>query len=61
MERLKKRLTDPVVAEQLRVNAEGLMKVGIKPSIETLRYLKLAAYEDKEPDQTVCWKEHPED
>lgn len=54
MDRLKLRLTDPEVAENLRSNAEGLEKVGIKPPISVLQYIKLSAYEDKEADQTFC-------
>lgn len=57
MERMKMRLTDPVVAANLRKNAEGLEKVGIKPEISTLRYIKLSDYEDKEDNQQVAWKE----
>lgn len=57
MERLKMRLTDPVVAASLRENAEGLQKVDIQPDIDTLRYIKLSAYEDKEPNQKIAWKE----
>ena len=57
MERSKMRLTDPVVAANLRENAEGLQKVGIQPDIDTLRYIKLSAYEDKEPNQKIAWKE----
>lgn len=54
MDRLKLRLTDPEVAENLRSNAEGLAKAGIEPTIDVLRYIKLSAYEDKEADQTFC-------
>lgn len=57
MERLKMRLTDPVVAANLRENAEGLQKVGIQPDIDTLRYIKLSEYEDNEPNQKIAWKE----
>lgn len=57
MERLKMRLTDPVVAANLRENAEGLQKAGIKPDISTLRYIKLSEYEDKETNQQIMWKE----
>lgn len=57
MERLKMRLTDPVVAANLRENAEGLQKAGIQPDIDTLRYIKLSEYEDKEPNQKIAWKE----
>lgn len=57
MERMKMRLTDPVVAANLRENAEALQKVGIDPEISTLRYIKLAEYEDKEPNQKIAWKE----
>lgn len=56
MERLKMRLTDPVVAANLRENAEGLQKVGIQPDIDTLRYIKLSEYEDNEPNQKIAWK-----
>lgn len=54
MNRLEQRLTDPVVAENLRSNAESLQKAGIAPTIDTLRYIKLSAYEDQEADQTIC-------
>lgn len=54
MDRLKLRLTDPAVAENLKSNAEGLLKAGIPPTIDTLRYIKLSAYEDREADQTIC-------
>lgn len=57
MERLKMRLTDPVVAANLRENAEGLQKAGIKPEVSTLRYIKLAEYEDKEFNQQITRKE----
>lgn len=57
MERMKMRLTDPVVAANLRENAEALQKVGIDPEISTLRYIKLAEYEDKEPNQKIARKE----
>ncbi len=57
MERLKMRLTDPIVAANLRENVEGLQKVGIQPDIDTLRYIKLSEYEDKEPNQKIIWKE----
>lgn len=40
------RLTDPVVAANLQKNIEALQKVGIKPETSTLRYIKLAEYED---------------
>lgn len=58
MERLKMRLTDPVVAANLRKNMEELQKVGIKPEISTLRYIKLAEYEDKESNQQVSDSDH---
>lgn len=51
------RLTDPKVAANLRENAEALQKVGIDPDISTLRYIKLSAYEDNEPNQKIAWKE----
>jgi hypothetical protein len=57
MERLKMRLTDPVVAANLRENARGLQKAGIEPDISTLRYIKLSEYEDKETNQQIMWKE----
>lgn len=57
MERMKMRLTDPEVAANLRENAEALQKVGIDPDISTLRYIKLSAYEDNEPNQKIAWKE----
>lgn len=57
MERLKMRLTDPVVASNLRENAEELQKAGIKPEVATLRYIKLAEYEDKEFSQKIARKE----
>lgn len=40
------RLTDRGTAEVLRSNMEGLKKAGIEPSIEDLRYIKLADYEN---------------
>lgn len=43
-----KRLTDSKVAENLKYNMEGLARAGIEPSIEDLRYIKLADYEDAE-------------
>lgn len=57
MKRLKMRLTDPAVAANLRENAEKLQKVGINPEISTLRYIKLAEYEDKESNQKIAWQE----
>lgn len=42
------RLTDRGTAEVLRSNMEGLKKAGIKPSIDDLRYIKLAEYENEE-------------
>ena len=57
MEWMKMRLTDPEVAANLRENAEALQKVGIDPEISTLRYIKLSAYEDKEPNQKIARKE----
>ena len=50
------RLTDPVIAANLQENIEALQKVGIKADTSTLRYIKLAAYEDEEPNQQVAWK-----
>ena len=57
MERIKMRLTDPEVAANLRKNAEALQQIGIDPEISTLRYIKLSAYEDNEPNQKIAWKE----
>ena len=54
---MKMRLTDPEVAANLRENAEALQKVGIDSDISTLRYIKLSAYEDNEPNQKIVWKE----
>lgn len=41
-----KRLTDRGTAEVLRSNMKGLARAGIEPSIEDLRYIKLADYEN---------------
>lgn len=57
VEMMKMRLTDPEVAANLRENAEALQNVGIDPDISTLRYIKLSAYEDNEPNQKIVWKE----
>lgn len=45
------RLTDRGTAEVLRSNMEGLKKAGIEPSIEDLRYIKLAEYENAEENR----------
>ena len=42
------RLTDRGTAEVLRTNIKGLARAGIEPSIEDLRYIKLADYENEE-------------
>lgn len=50
------RLTNRKTAEALRSNAEGLRKAGIEPSVEDLRYIRLAEYENREEDRerTSC-------
>lgn len=40
------RLTDPTVAAELKKNYEALQAVGIEPSMNDLRYVKLSAFED---------------
>lgn len=57
MNRLQQRLTDPIVAADMKRNAEALQKVGIEPDMFTLRYIKLSAYEDRESNQKIAWKE----
>ena len=42
------RLTDKKVAENLKSNIEGLKKAGLDVSIDDLRYIKLAEYENEE-------------
>ena len=54
---LRYRLTDPKTAADLKSNAEGLMRVGIQPSIDTLIYIKLAEYENQQENQKILWKE----
>lgn len=54
---LRYRLTDSKTAADLKNNAEGLMRVGIQPSIDTLIYIKLAEYEDQQENQKILWKE----
>jgi hypothetical protein len=41
------RLTDKRTAEALKHNAEGLMAKGFDVSIDDLRYIKLAEYENE--------------
>lgn len=48
------RLTDKKVAEVLKSNIEGLKKVGADISIDDLRYIKLAEYENEEERKTQC-------
>ena len=43
-----KRLTERKVAETLRRNAEKLREKGFEPTMEHLRYIKLADYENEE-------------
>lgn len=42
------RLTDKKVAENLKSNIEGLKRAGLDASIDDLRYIKLAEYENEE-------------
>lgn len=56
-ELLEYRLTDPKTAADLKSNAEGLMRVGIQPSVDTLIYIKLAEYENQQENQKILWKE----
>lgn len=42
------RLTDRATAEALKANADGLLAVGLEPSIMDKRYIKLAEYENRE-------------
>ena len=42
------RLTDKKVAENLKSNIEGLKKAGVDISVDDLRYIKLAEYENEE-------------
>ncbi|HRR76957.1 MAG TPA: hypothetical protein P5191_09135 [Ruminococcus sp.] len=51
------RLTDRGTAEVLRSNVEELKKAGIEPSIEDLRYIKLADYENEEEWYALQLKE----
>jgi hypothetical protein len=43
------RLTDSKVAAVLKSNYEGLQGVGIEPSPDHLKYVRLAELEEKEP------------
>lgn len=45
------RLTDRRTAEQVRENIEGLQEKGFEVSIDDLRYVKLAEYENKEEEE----------
>lgn len=45
------RLTDRRTAEQVRENIEGLQAKGFEVSIDDLRYVKLAEYENKEEEE----------
>ena len=54
------RLTDPNVAAVLKRNIEGLKRVGITPSIEHLRYIKLSDYEDWEERMNDAYEEAEE-
>lgn len=42
------RLTDSKVASELKSNYEGLQRLGIEPSVMSLRYVRLAELEDNE-------------
>ena len=42
------RLTDRAEAEKIKANIEGLMKAGIKPDTDDLRYVKLAEFENEQ-------------
>jgi hypothetical protein len=48
------RLTDKKVAENLKSNIEGLKKAGLDISIDDLRYIKLAEYENEE-ERKMQW------
>ena len=50
------RLTNRKTAEALRSIAEGLRKAGIEPSVDDLRYIRLAEFENREEDRqkTIC-------
>ena len=41
------RLTDSKIAAELKRNYEGLQKVGIEPSIDDLRYVRLSELEEE--------------
>lgn len=47
---VRRRLTDQRTAEALKHNAEALIEKGFEPSISDLRYIKLAEYEENEPN-----------
>ena len=47
------RLTDKKVAENLKSNIEGLKKAGVDISVDDLRYIKLAEYENEEERQPI--------
>lgn len=44
------RLTNRKTAAELKENAEKLRAAGIEPTISDLRYIKLAAYENRDED-----------
>ena len=43
---LSKQLVDHKTARDLKHNCEALLKVGVRPDIDALRYIKLALYEE---------------
>ena len=45
------RLTDRKTAEAVRENIEGLIAAGVEPSVDDVRYVKLAEYENKEEEE----------
>ena len=49
------RLTDRRTAQQVKENAEGLLKKGFAPAVSDQIYIKLAEYENAEEEATMMF------